>query len=269
MKVYYVPSITFFVAIILFFSCSERESKVKTENANIKQLNYQVIDTLLHDTTSFTEGLIYYNNKLYESTGSPDEIPFTKSLVGPVSGKGTIEAKVKLERKYFGEGITIFKEKIYQLTYKDQKGFVYSFPSFKKIKEFQFQNKEGWGLTHDSLNLIMSDGTHVLTYLDPNNLEIVKTLNVRLDGYGQSNINELEYVNGFIYANIWQTNQIIKINSQNGDVIALADFTDLKKYVSSIYAESLEMNGIAYDKKNNHFIITGKMWPRSFIIKFL
>lgn len=269
MKAYYVLSITLFVSIVLFFSCSERESKVKTEDPSTRQLNYQVIDTLLHDTTSFTEGLVYHNNMLYESTGSPDEIPFTKSLVGSVNSKGIIEAKVELERKYFGEGITIFKDKIYQLTYKDQKGFVYSFPSFKKIKEFQFQNKEGWGLTSDSLNLIMSDGTHVLTYLDPNSLKIVKTLNVRLDGYGQSNINELEYVNGFIYANIWQTNQIIKINSLNGDVIAIADFTELKKYVSSIYPEAMEMNGIAYDKKNNHFIITGKMWPRSFILKFL
>lgn len=249
------------------FSCNTN----KTENGKAKEespvpsLKFQIIDTLSHDVKAFTEGLEFVKNKLFESTGSPDDT--TKSIIGIVSKSGILDQKVLLDKKYFGEGITIFKGKVYQLTYKDQLGFVYEYPSFKKITEFKFNSHEGWGLTNDGTYLIMSDGTPTITFINPNGFEAEKTINVKSNGYGQTNINELEYVNGFIYANVWQTNKIIKIDAKSGEIVACADLSALKSYVSNIYPKSMEMNGIAYDSISKDFYVTGKMWPKLFKLK--
>jgi glutamine cyclotransferase len=250
------------------FSCNTN----KTENGKAKEelpvlsLKFQIIDTLSHDVRAFTEGLEFVNNKLYESTGSPDEN--TKSIIGVVSNSGDLDQKVLLDKKYFGEGMTILKGKVYQLTYKDQLGFVYEYPSFKEITKFKYNSSEGWGLTNDGTYLIMSDGTPTITFINPNGFGFEKTINVKSNGYGQPNVNELEYVNGFIYANIWQTNKIIKIDAKSGEIVASADLSSLKNYVSSIYPKSMEMNGIAYDSISKEFYITGKMWPKLFKLKF-
>jgi len=259
--------ICFTVFVSLVFSCNtdKNENNQAEEEPTVPSLKFQIIDTLSHDVRAFTEGFEFVNNKLYESTGSPDDT--TKSIIGIVSKSGILDQKVLLDKKYFGEGMTILKGKVYQLTYKDQLGFVYEYPSFKKITEFKYNSLEGWGLTNDGTYLIMSDGTPTITFINPNGFGAEKTINVKSNGYGQTNVNELEYVNGFIYANIWQTNKIIKIDAKSGEIVASADLSALKNYVSNIYPKSLEMNGIAYDSTSKDFYITGKMWPKLFKLK--
>jgi len=162
------------------------ENQIKT--TVIPALYFTVTKRNQHDTTSFTEGLVVHNKQLYESTGSPDNLINTKSVFGPVNLiTGEIEVKSELDRTiYFGEGIAFLNNKIYQLTYQNQLGFIYDAKSFKRIGQFNFKSKEGWGLTTDGTFLIMSDGTHILTFLDPINFKIVKTLNVTEDDENRS-----------------------------------------------------------------------------------
>ncbi|MDQ4140722.1 MAG: glutaminyl-peptide cyclotransferase [Bacteroidota bacterium] len=232
-------------------------------------LSYELIRTLPHDTTAFTEGLLLHEGKLYESTGSPEEMPQTRSVLGPVDLKtGKIEEKVKLDRtKYFGEGMVILNDKIYQLTYTTKVGFVYDAKTFQKLQEFTFPSKEGWGLTTDGTHLIMSDGTSQLTYLDPNTFKTVKTLNVKYNYDPLVNLNELEYVNGVIYANIYTTNSIVRIDANSGQATGILDLTSLINEQKKINPNALEMNGIAYNQAAGTFYITGKLWPNIFEIK--
>ena len=232
-------------------------------------LTYDVVQTYPHDTTAFTEGLLFHNNQLFESTGSPSEMPQTRSLIGPVNLKtGQISEKVELDRtKYFGEGIVILKGKLYQLTYQTKVGFVYDATTYKKLREFTFPSKEGWGLTTDGTHLIMSDGTSQLTYLDPVTFKTVKTLTVKYNYDPLVNLNELEYVDGFIYANIYTANSIVKIDPATGQATGILDLTSLVNQVKSTYPEALELNGIAYNATTGTFFITGKFWPSIFEIK--
>ena len=183
----------------------------------IQSISFKVIKTYPHDTESFTEGFLFYNNQLFESTGSPEEFPKTRSVFGIVDlNTGKIDIKVELDRNsYFGEGIVIFEGKIFQVTYKNQIGFIYDLKSYKKLGSFKYSNKEGWGLTSDGKNIIMSDGTNIITYLDPDSLKVVKTLNVTFNGSSALYTNELEFINGYLYANIWTTNNIAKIDPEH------------------------------------------------------
>jgi glutamine cyclotransferase len=152
-------------------------------------------------------------------------------------------------------------DKIYQLTYKNQKGFVYDATTFEQIREFEFASQEGWGLTNDGDNLIMSDGTDIITYLNPDNFEIIKQISVKYKGKPQYNINELEYVDKFIYANIYQTNKIIKINPDNGDIVGILDLSSIVSQLIANYPNIAELNGIAYRANTGTLFITGKLWP--------
>ncbi|MBA4852500.1 glutaminyl-peptide cyclotransferase [Emticicia sp. BO119] len=262
---------TYILAIILF-SCNntEKSSDTTKEVASVPLIPFKLVNTFPHDTTAFTEGFLVHNNQLYESTGSPDELSETSSAIGILDlNTGKLNTKVTIDKsKYFGEGITILNDKIYQLTWKSKTGFVYDLKSFKKLKDFTFSNNEGWGLTSDGKYLIMSDGTYNLTYLDPNTLAVIKTLPVRENGYAKEQINELEYIKGFIYANIWQTNEIIKIDPVTGNVMAKIDLRALATDALTQYPKSLEMNGIAFDSTNNKVYVTGKMWPKVYQIDF-
>lgn len=237
------------------------------QNQNIpitpKQISYKIVNQYPHSTNSYTQGLFFSQDILYESTGSPEYLPDTKSVLGILSLEtGEIDVKVELDRDiYFGEGSTILGDKIYQLTYKNQKGFVYDATTFEKIREFEFISQEGWGLTNDGSNLIMSDGTDKITYLNPENFEIIKQISVNYKGQPQYNINELEYVNGFIYANIYQTNKIIKINPNDGDIVGILDLSPLINQLLVEYPNIAELNGIAYRTSTDTFFITGKLWP--------
>ncbi|WP_207433977.1 glutaminyl-peptide cyclotransferase [Sabulibacter ruber] len=242
-------------------------SEVDAEPAVI---NYGVVKTLPHDTTAFTEGLQVYNGQLYESTGSPQDLPQARSVVGVVDLEtGKLIPKVEIDReKYFGEGIVFLNGKVYQLTYQSKVGFVYDAGTFQKVGEFSFASKEGWGLTTEGKHLIMSDGTNVLSYLDPVTFKKVKELKVYDHNGPVANINELEFINGFLYANIYTTNYIVKINPQNGEVVGRLDLTSLAQDALRKNRNSLELNGIAYDSTAGHVLVTGKLWPTMYAIKF-
>ncbi len=242
---------------------------LNAENSDKFKINYKVVNIFPHDINSFTEGLFFYDGRLFESSGAPEELPETQSVLGVLNLKsGKLEIKNKLDKKkYFTEGVAYLKNKIYQLTYKSQKCFVYDSKNFKKIKEFKYSNKEGWGLTADDKNLIMSDGSSLLFYIDTLNFKTVKTLNITFNNKPVKNLNELEYVNGFVYANIWLTNLIVKIDVKTGNIIGLIDLSPLKKMALQKNENSQETNGIAYDKKSDTFFVTGKMWPYVFQIK--
>jgi glutamine cyclotransferase len=249
---------------------TENELGPTKKNPEVPSLSYTVTGSLPHDTNSFTEGFLIHNKQLFESTGATDNLPQTRSLFGIVDPRtGKIETKAELDRKvYFGEGIVFFKNKVYQLTYKNQIGFIYDAVTFKKLGTFNFQNKEGWGFTTDGKSLIMSDGTNTLTYFDPDNLKVIKTLSVNNNGYAEDNLNELEFIRGFIYANIWTKNYVVKIDPADGRVVGTLDLSYLFSQAKSTYPGSQEMNGIAYDSLADIVYITGKMWPLIYQIKF-
>ncbi len=243
----------------------------QSKSANsVPSLNFALVKTLPHDTNSFTEGFLVHNGQLFESTGASDGLDQTRSLFGIVNLKtGRIETKAELDRKlYFGEGIVFLKNKVYQLTYKNQIGFIYDANTFKKTGQFSYLNKEGWGLTTDGTSLIMSDGTDKLTYFDPLDLKVVKTLSVSNNGYAEDNLNELEYIRGYLYANIWTKNYLVKIDPVSGKIVGLLDLSSLYYEAKKKYSNSMEMNGIAYDSLTDKIYVTGKLWPAIYQINF-
>lgn len=230
-------------------------------------LDYTLINTFPHDKMAFTEGLLVYNGRLLESTGSPEGSDF-RSVLGPVDLKsGKIEVKAELDNKqYFGEGIVVFDGRIYQATYRTQKGFIYDAVTFKKQKEFTYTG-EGWGLTTDGQNIIMSNGSDKLTYYDAD-FKPVKTLAVTNNGYAQESLNELEFIKGYIYANVWMTGDVVKIDPATGQVVARINLTPLSYEVRNLHPYAMEMNGIAYDAATDKIYVTGKCWPSIYEIGF-
>lgn len=243
----------------------EENNKTKTSN-DVQQLRYHVINIYPHNENAFTEGLEWSNGFLYEGTGDTEYTGNSKlAKVDLKTGKDL--QKINLAKEYFGEGITILNNKIYQLTYKEQKCFVYDANTFKLIKEFTYEG-EGWGMTNDGQHIIMGNGSNNLYYRNPETFAIVKTLSVS-NQYGPlGSINELEFVNGYIYANVWTTFKIVKIDTNTGKVVAEANLEDiLIKYAPDDLNRKIDvMNGIAYDSSSNHFFITGKYWSKLFEI---
>ena len=247
----------------------DAEKAPVVENNVPATLNYTITNVYPHNTTSYTEGLEWHDSTLYESGGN-----YKKSRLARVSLHTGLDIKtVKLDDKYFGEGITVLNGKLYQLTYEEGKCFVYDFKTFKKIKEFDYEG-EGWGMTNDGKYLIMNNSSNNLYYRDPETFKIVKTLGVYDNNGAVGNINELEFVNGVIYSNIYQTNYIIKIDTATGKVLAKADFSYvLNKYAPNAISDQSQatdevLNGIAYDSTGKRFFITGKHWPKLFEVKF-
>lgn len=263
-------------SFLVITSCNSDKPKVNTEIKNtepekppIPILDYTVVATLPHDTTAFTEGLLIHNNKMYESTGSPSHLSYLKSVFGIIDSKtGKLEIKAEIDKSvYFGEGIVIFKNKIYQVTYQNQTGFIYDEKTFKKTGQFNYSNKEGWGLTTDGNYIIMSDGTNKLSYFDAD-MKLIKSLNVSENGYATDALNELEFINGYIYANIWMTGYVAKIDPATGNVVAKINFTPMSYEVKNMHPNTLEMNGIAFDSINDKIYVTGKLWPNLFQVNF-
>src|SRR5688572_31308734 len=252
-----------FLFTVILISCRESSKPVPI-------INYTVRNIFPHDTTLFTEGLVVYNGELFESTGSPEEFPHAESLIGKIDlTTGKMDIKVKLDKaKYFGEGIVFLKDKLYQLTYKNKTGFIYDAKSFKQLGVFSYSNPEGWGLTTDGINLIMSDGTHKLTFLNADNLQPQKILNVTENGNLVENLNELEFINGYIYANVWTTNYIVKIDPLNGNIPAKLDLNALSLDAKYKNPGSEVLNGIAYDSSDDKIYVTGKFWPNIYQIEF-
>lgn len=233
------------------------------------QIKYELVREYPHDATAFTEGLQFVDGHLYESTGR-----YGKSELRKVDLEtGKVLQSVKMDDKYFGEGLAVLNGKIYQLTYMEHTGFIYDQKTLKQLGTFSFPNNEGWGMTTDGTHLIYDDGTHLLFFLDPNTLKEVKRIEV-LDNSGQVRaLNELEYINGYIYANQWQTNYIYKIDPNTGNVVGKADLSDLRQKVGIPYPVANDedspevLNGIAYDAAGNRIFVTGKNWPKLLEIK--
>lgn len=266
-------------AFILFIIACNPEKPIEKNSKTIEQampskivetINFSVVNKYPHDVNSFTEGFLFHDNKLFESTGSPENIPQTKSLFGSVDlATGKIDVKAELDKRfYFGEGIVFINDKVCQLTYTNQTGFVYDAKTFKKMNQFTYANKEGWGMTTDGKSIIMSDGTNELTYLNPNDFSVIKKMAVTQNNYALDYLNELEYINGFIYANVWMTHYIVKIDPATGEVLGQMDLTDLFNQARQINPYSAETNGIAYDSVSDKILVTGKMWPTIYQIDF-
>lgn len=227
-----------------------------------------VLNIFPHDTTSYTQGLLFYKGELYESTGGQAEANNWKSWVGKTDLKtGKQLIKTPLDKAYFGEGITILGDRLFQLTWTSKLGIIYDPGTLRKTGEFPLKT-EGWGITNDSSNLIISDGSSNLYYLDPQNFSTLKVVGVTDNNGPVNNLNELEFINGYLYANRWQTNTILKIDPSNGQVVGRADLTDLlRQYSRAGFNESTYnngdavLNGIAYDPASKKVYLTGKLWP--------
>ncbi|WP_315815838.1 glutaminyl-peptide cyclotransferase [Paraflavitalea speifideaquila] len=271
---YSFKAIPGFVAALLLLSCNDGTDKhnqgITPSVAPIPTINYAVVKPFPHDITYFTEGLLVYNGQLFESTGSPDDLPYTRSLVGSLDTvTGKMNIKVELDRKkYFGEGIVILNNKLYQLTYKNRTCFVYDAQTFKRIGQFSYSNPEGWGLTTNGTEIIMSDGTDKLTFLHPDQFTPVKQLAVTENGSPRNYLNELEYIGGFIYANIWLRDEIVKIDPANGKIVGRLDLSSLAREAKARQAEAGALNGIAWDAVTDKIYVTGKLWANLYQINF-
>jgi glutaminyl-peptide cyclotransferase len=223
---------------------------------------YQVVRTYPHDSQAFTQGLIFVDGHLYESTGLKGKSSLR--MVDLSTGKAL--QKYDLPAQYFGEGLTDWGSTLIQLTWKEHTGFVYDRFSFSVLRTFQYEG-EGWGLTHDETQLILSDGTSYLRFLDPKSFKETRRMRVSDEaGHPIEKLNELEYLHGEIYANIWETDEIVRISPRTGKILGRIDLSGIidKRTLSSPDAV---LNGIAYDSVGDRLFITGKLWPKLFEIR--
>lgn len=225
--------------------------------------SYKVKNSWPHDRRAYTQGLIFHEGVLWESTGQ-----YGSSSLRKVELKtGKVIKQIAVPRKYFAEGMTVFNNKVFQLTWQEQKGFIYDPATFQKQGEFDYSG-EGWGLTHDEQSLIMSDGTNQIRFLDPSTLQTTRTISVFNGDEPVEKLNELEYIDGEIYANIWQTDRIVRIDPQSGKILGWIDLTGLLKPKDRLGEEDV-LNGIAYDAEGKRLFVTGKMWPKLFEIEIV
>jgi glutaminyl-peptide cyclotransferase len=221
--------------------------------------SYEVVHTYPHDPTAFTEGLFYLNGFLYESTGKEGESSIRKVKLET----GEVLQKHDIPEAYFGEGIIAWKDKLIEMTWRTEIGWVYDLNTFKMLREFHYPG-EGWALTTDGKRLIMDDGTPQIRFWDPETLQETARLTVTADGEPVQKLNELEWVKGEIYANIWETDRIARIDPKTGKVVGWIDLTGILGV-----PEPDVLNGIAYDAKNDRLFVTGKYWPKLFEIKLV
>ena len=225
----------------------------------IPVLHATVVKSYPHDPHAFTQGLEFFGGYLYESTGRQRQSTLRK--VALESGK--VVQSVKLPDETFGEGLTIFHEKIYQLTWLDKFGFIYDLRSFRKLGKFSYST-EGWGLTHDDASLILSDGTNRLQYIDPNSFQVTMTLEVFAGPEAVTNLNELEFIRGEIWANIWHSDRIARIDPKSGQVTAWIDLAAITE--RETHEQEDVLNGIAWDPGRQRLFVTGKDWPKLYEI---
>jgi len=250
---------------IFILSCKNKDNN--TGNGIIpkpvQNMSYSIVTTYPHDTSSFTQGLIIYNGEMYEGTGIRGFSKLKK--VDWKTGKTIRE--ISLDKIYFGEGVTILRDTVYQLTWQEKKVFAYTLKDFKKIKEYDV-DFEGWGLTNDGENLIVSTGGSDLLYFHPATFKLIKSQTIMEAGAPAYNLNELEYFNGYVYANQFEFPYILKINPVNGEVVAKADLTAMWNRVKAIDHDADVPNGIAYDSTTKKIYITGKKWPELYEVQF-
>ena len=251
------------VLTAVFFIYHSSNLEPSTISIVIPVYTYKVVNTYPHDQSAFTEGLVFEEGVLYEGTGLHEYSTLRRVKLET----GEILQICELPPQFFGEGVTIYGDKIIQLTWQSNIGFVYDKYSFKLLKEFNYPD-EGWGITHDGKHLIMSDGTSTLHFLDPETFEEISQIEVSANNIPVTRINELEYIQGEIYANIWQTELIARINPLTGRVVGWIDLRGILSLEDD--SETVDvLNGIAHDSKNNRLFVTGKFWPKLFEIELM
>lgn len=255
---------TFFLGLIIISCKNDDNGNGNGEKpAGATIMSYSIVKTYPHDTSSYTQGLTIYNGEMYEGTGN-----YGRSKLKKVDWEtGKTEREISLDDKYFGEGVTILNDTVYQLTWKEKKVFVYTLNDFKKIKEIDV-DFEGWGLTNDGTNLIVSTGGSDLLYYEPSAFKLVKAQTVVEAGAPAFNLNELEYINGYVYANQYEYPYILKIDPATGEVVAKADLTKMWDRVKAVDHDADVPNGIAYDSTSKKIYITGKWWPELYEVQF-
>jgi glutamine cyclotransferase len=225
--------------------------------SEVRQLSWSIARAFPHDTAAFTQGLLWKDGRLFESTGLEG-----KSEIREVdAASGQVLRRFKLPSQFFGEGLAFLDGKFFYLTWQSKVGFVFD-SNFKPLARFSYQN-EGWGLTTDGKRLLQSDGSDVLTWRDPKNFASIGQIRVTRNGAPLRNLNELEWIRGYVWANVWQTDQVVVINPKNGKVVAQLDLSGLLKTTERNGREDV-LNGIAYDAQNGRIFVTGKKWPKLF-----
>lgn len=227
------------------------------------QMTYEVIQSFPHDPEAFTQGLIYEDGIFYESTGYYGESSLRRVDVAT----GEVLRQVDLPGQYFAEGLTNWEDSLVQLTWREHQGFVYDKDDFTQTGAFDYLT-EGWGLTQDGERLILSDGTSTLSFLDPETFEVIGAVTVTDQGQEILNINELEYIRGEVFANIWLTDDIIRIDPETGEVLGWIDLSGLLPEEERT-AQTNVLNGIAFDSKTNRLFVTGKLWPKVYEIRLV
>jgi glutaminyl-peptide cyclotransferase len=220
-----------------------------------------VVATFPHDPEAFTQGLVFHDGALVESTG----LERHSTLRRVELQTGRVLQKVDVPPYFFAEGLTLFGGKLYQLTWKGEKGFVYDPETFQKSGEFAYTG-EGWGLTHDADSLILSDGSDQLRFIDPKDFKVKRTISVSDRGRPIEELNELEYVKGEIYANVWHQDRVARIDPQTGRVLGWIDLSGLLRAGETTDPEAV-LNGIAYDERGDRLFVTGKLWPKLFEVR--
>ncbi len=232
----------------------------KTGNGAVPLYGYEVVHSWPHDPAAYTQGLVCHDGKLLESTGRVGQ----SSLRRVAIENGQVLQRIEVAPPYFAEGITLLNGKIYQLTWQHQLGFIYDASTFEKLGEFHYQG-EGWGLANDGQFLILSDGSNRIRFIDPASFEVRKTIAVVDGRVAVNQLNELEYVKGEIYANIWHTDRLARIAPRTGAVVGWIDLAGLLDR-GEVSDEEAVLNGIAYDETNERLLVTGKLWPKVFEI---
>lgn len=254
------------IKALVYFGGDSSEATARAElvsDIEPKLLKYTVVNTYPHDAKSFTEGLEFYKDTLYESTGQEGN-----SYIRKYDYKtGKIYKQINLETTYFGEGITIINDKLFQLTYKNKKGFIYNASTLKLEKTFEYEKDiEGWGMTNDGKYIYQTDGTEKIWKVDPATQKMIDFVNVYSGSSKIKAINELELINGKIYTNIWFKDAIAVVNPKSGAVEEILNLSDLRKTMNDITKDDV-LNGIAYNAKTKTIFVTGKNWSKMFEIK--
>ncbi len=254
------------IALLLTHACSDDPTGPKPPGPDTSTTDtvtiytFEIVGEYPHDQDAFTQGLVYYNGFLYEGTG----LWRASTLRRVELETGQVKQIHHLAPSYFGEGITIVGDTILQLTWQSRIGFIYNRESFEQVGTFGY-DREGWGITYDGEHLIMSDGTARLYFLDPDTYEVDHYVEVREEGAYIARLNELEYIRGRVYANVWLTDRIVIVDPATGDVVAWIDCTGLKE-AGGITEPVDVLNGIAYDAAGDRLFVTGKLWPKLFEI---
>jgi glutaminyl-peptide cyclotransferase len=247
---------------ITLFGCQQAENFTPVlAQEQAETCSYKVINTYPHDPNAFTQGLVFDQGQLYESTGLEG-----KSSIRRVDlATGKVLQISNLDKRYFGEGMTLWQDRLIQLTWVSKKGFVYDQETFQQLATFSYPT-QGWGITHDDQNLIMSDGSNTLYFLNPNNFKETKRIQVRDQNLPVGKLNELEFINGEIWANVWLSDRLARIDPNTGSVKGWIDLTGIIDAASTTNPDAV-LNGIAYDSASDRLLVTGKLWSKLFEIK--